>query len=84
MRQTYPDVLWIDLLKADEYRRYLTEPELLRGVIAAQPGVRQVVVDEVQKVPALLDEVHWLVENTRARFALCGSSARRTLLAGLK
>jgi predicted AAA+ superfamily ATPase len=37
-----------------------------------------VVIDEVQKVPALLDEVHWLIENFRSvRFALCGSSARK-------
>jgi predicted AAA+ superfamily ATPase len=36
-----------------------------------------VVIDEVQKVPALLDEVHWLHENRRIRFALCGSSARK-------
>jgi uncharacterized protein len=35
------------------------------------------VIDEVQRVPALLDEVHWLIENHGLRFALCGSSARR-------
>jgi predicted AAA+ superfamily ATPase len=34
-------------------------------------------VDEVQKVPDLLDEIHWLMENTRLRFILCGSSARK-------
>lgn len=34
------------------------------------------VIDEVQKVPALLDEVHWLLENSTVQFALCGSSAR--------
>ncbi|MXZ99378.1 MAG: AAA family ATPase [Acidimicrobiaceae bacterium] len=38
---------------------------------------RQVVIDEIQKVPALLDEVHWLIENRGLRFALCGSSARK-------
>jgi predicted AAA+ superfamily ATPase len=36
-----------------------------------------VIVDEIQKVPALLDEVHWLIENRRTAFALCGSSARK-------
>ena len=35
------------------------------------------VIDEIQKVPALLDEVHWLIENRRAVFGLCGSSARK-------
>jgi predicted AAA+ superfamily ATPase len=39
--------------------------------------VRQVVIDEVQKVPQLLDEAHWLHENRGVRFALCGSSARK-------
>ncbi|HET6335831.1 MAG TPA: DUF4143 domain-containing protein [Polyangiales bacterium] len=77
LRDSYPDALWIDLLKADEYRRYLTEPELLRGELEAAPTVRRVVVDEVQKIPALLDEVHWLLENRAVSFALCGSSARK-------
>lgn len=77
LRSAYPDALWIDLLKSEEYRRYLERPELLREEIDARKDVRQVVIDEVQKVPALLDEVHWLVENRRVAFALCGSSARK-------
>lgn len=77
LREAYPDGLWIDLLKADEYRRYLERPELLREEITRGPRPSQVVIDEVQKVPALLDEVHWLHEHRKIRFALCGSSARR-------
>lgn len=77
LKAAYPDALWIDLLKADEYRRYLQNPELLRAEIAAQKAFRQVVIDEVQKVPPLLDEAHWLHENRAVRFALCGSSARK-------
>lgn len=77
LRATYPDARWVDLLKADEYRRYLEHPEFLRHELAAGPVPAQVVIDEVQKVPALLDEVHWLHEHTTARFALCGSSARK-------
>lgn len=73
----YPDAHWIDLLKAEEYRRYLQNPEILRQEIAARPDLRQVVIDEVQKVPALLDEAHWLHERRGIRFALCGSSARK-------
>ena len=60
LRGTYPEALWIDLLKADEYRRYVERPELLRQELASGPRPSQVVIDEVQKVPALLDEVHWL------------------------
>lgn len=77
LRSIYPDALWIDLLKADEYRLYMQNPERLRERLAADPSVRQVVIDEVQKVPDLLDEVHWLHEHGRVRFALCGSSARK-------
>jgi predicted AAA+ superfamily ATPase len=36
-----------------------------------------VVIDEVQKVPQLLDEIHWLIENKGLQFILCGSSARK-------
>ncbi len=79
LRQHYPDGRWIDLLKSNQFRRYATWPELLREEIAAEPRKpeRQIVIDEVQKVPALLDEVHWLMENRACQFALCGSSARR-------
>ena len=79
LRQRYPDAVWVDLLKADEFRRYVTRPERLREELdAAEPDPsRQVVIDEIQKVPALLDEVHWLMENRGLRFALCGSSARK-------
>ncbi len=76
LREAYPDALWIDLLKADEFRRYLDRPELLREELrVARPT--QIVIDEVQKVPALLDEVHFLHEREKLHFALCGSSARK-------
>jgi predicted AAA+ superfamily ATPase len=77
LRAKYPDALWIDLLLADAFRRYLQNPEILREQLRARPGVRQVVIDEVQKVPQLLDEAHWLHEHGKVRFALCGSSARK-------
>jgi uncharacterized protein len=77
LRAKYPDALWVDLLKADEFRHYLQNPESLREALEARDSIRQVVVDEVQKVPQLLDEVHWLHDNRGVRFALCGSSARK-------
>jgi predicted AAA+ superfamily ATPase len=57
----------------------------LRRELASPPArgaKRQVVIDEVQKVPALLDEVHWLHENRGIRFGLCGSSARKVKRGG--
>ncbi|MGI9250322.1 MAG: ATP-binding protein [Pseudohongiellaceae bacterium] len=81
LRAVYGDGLWIDLLKSEEYRRYLSRPELLRQNVEAitdqSVGSTQVVIDEIQKVPALLDEVHGLIESRGLRFALCGSSARK-------
>ena len=79
LRQRYPDARWVDLLKADEFRRYMANPERLREEIEAAgvPPGGQVVIDEIQKAPALLDEVHWLIENRSVHFALCGSSARK-------
>lgn len=86
LRQRYGASRWVDLLKADEFRRYVTRPEALREEIEAENrGGRplHVVVDEVQKVPALLDEIHWLIEHREVTFALCGSSARRVRRAGV-
>ncbi len=79
LRKAYPEGRWVDLLKAEEFRRYMARPEVLRQELEsrdADPAV-QVVIDEIQKVPALLDEVHWLIENRGFHFALCGSSARK-------
>jgi uncharacterized protein len=77
LRETYPQAFWIDLLKSEEYRRYLQNPERIREEMSAPNTVRQVVIDEIQKVPQLLDEVHWLLENRGVQFALSGSSARK-------
>ena len=74
LKQRYPDARWLDLLKAEQFRRYLERPERLREELAAASTDTFVVVDEVQKVPQLLDEVHWLIENRGIHFALCGSS----------
>ncbi|MCP4576721.1 MAG: ATP-binding protein [Deltaproteobacteria bacterium] len=77
LRETYRKAVWIDLLKAEEYRRYLEHPEWLRSELPENGVMPFVVIDEVQKVPQLLDEVHWLHENRGVQFALCGSSARK-------
>lgn len=73
---TYPGAHTVDLLNARELVRFTTDPQLLREEVEAARA-RFVVIDEVQKAPALLDEVHWLIENRGVVFALCGSSARK-------
>ena len=72
----FPDVPWVDLLLPATYRRYLQAPELLIEE-QRRHGADFIVIDEVQKVPALLDTVHWLIERRGVQFALCGSSASR-------
>ncbi|MFN9042183.1 MAG: AAA family ATPase, partial [Planctomyces sp.] len=51
------------------------DPGLLREEVPEDAS--RVVIDEVQKVPGLLDEVHWMIEHRGTHFALCGSSARK-------
>ena len=77
LKTTFPNALWIDLLKSEEFRRYTEHPERLREEIASEERPPFIVIDEIQKVPALLDEVHWLIENKGMNFALCGSSVRK-------
>jgi predicted AAA+ superfamily ATPase len=65
----------IDLLKTDVFAEYATRPQLLRERYQSHRGL--IVIDEIQKVPLLLDEVHWLIENRGLSFLLTGSSARK-------
>lgn len=73
--------LYYDLLKTDVYRKLLARPEVFRNeVIAALKSKRPsfIIVDEVQKIPQLLDEVHYLVESdVPCSFILSGSSSRK-------
>ena len=72
------EVLWIDLLLPEVEDRYASRPQVLAEQIAARPDPSGwVVVDEVQKVPKLLDVVHSQIEARGTRFALTGSSARK-------
>lgn len=78
LHDTRPDAIWLDLLDPEAQRLYQARPERLRELLAGRPHVLDVVIDEVQKVPALLDVVHGLVEtDKRLRFVLTGSSARK-------
>jgi uncharacterized protein len=77
LKQLYADALRIDLLKTDELMRYLQRPALLREEAAALPRGKLIVIDEIQKAPGLLDEIHFLIEERQSVFVLCGSSARK-------
>jgi predicted AAA+ superfamily ATPase len=75
------DVVWIDLLLAEDELKYRRNPDLLKDelevLLKAGHRPELIVIDEVQKLPAILDVVHWLIEHRKLKFALTGSSARK-------
>ncbi len=80
LRTAFPQSLSYDFLKTDLALSFGARPSLLREQLLARPAAeleRPIILDEVQKVPGVLDEVHWLIENRGLRFMLCGSSARK-------
>lgn len=77
LKQLFPQAPYYDLLKSDVYAAYKIRPSQLRDECMMLDEGSLVIIDEVQKIPALLDEVHWLMTNRNLRFILCGSSARK-------
>ena len=69
------EIILIDLLQTDVFAEYASRPSLLRERF--QNTQKLIVIDEIQKVPILLDEVHWMIENKKITFLLTGSSARK-------
>lgn len=74
-----PGVYYYDLLKTDEFTRLAAHPEIFREEVASRnPKVTHIIIDEVQRIPALLNEVQYLMESAGAPvFILSGSSARK-------
>jgi len=80
LKKRFSQSVFYDLLGSHEIVRLSKNPELLREeILALDDKSRQhpIIIDEIQKVPELLNEIHWLIENTEAQFILCGSSARK-------
>jgi len=83
LKEHFQDSPYIDLLQANVYQAYFRPPHLLRQEIIAHPPKHPIIIDEVQKVPALLDELHSLIESQKdLQFILCGSSAYRLKSSG--
>lgn len=82
LKTLFPNALWFDLLLSEEYERLSKKPELLREIILANRNVSLVIIDEIQRLPDLLNEVHWLISNHNIRFILSGSSPRKILRGG--
>lgn len=79
LKALFPNSLWFDLLQSDVFERLQKNPSQLREIILATQPDKPVVIDEIQKIPALLNEVHWLIENQQTRFILSGSSPRKII-----
>lgn len=82
LKERFPDAIFYDLLKSDLRRRLKRNPEAFREALSSQPENTLVIVDEIQKIPDLLDEVHWLMVEKKLRFILSGSSARKLKRSG--
>ncbi len=80
LKKIFPQSLIYDFLKTDLALEFTKRPSLLREQILAKDEavlMHPIILDEVQKVPEIMDEVHWLIENKGLSFVLCGSSARK-------
>lgn len=77
LKSTYSKIFKIDLLNSEDFLTYSSRPQTLREQLVEKSEIKFVIIDEIQKVPSLLDEIHWLIENNGNIFALAGSSARK-------
>jgi predicted AAA+ superfamily ATPase len=80
LKHLFKDSVYYDLLDSHEIIRLTKAPYLFREEVLALSELelsKPIIIDEIQKIPELLNEVHWLIENTNAQFILCGSSARK-------
>lgn len=69
---------WINLLDPQDEEKFALRPHELIAIVKALPAtITHVVIDEIQKIPKLLDVVHLLIESTDKKFVLTGSSARK-------
>lgn len=83
LRQTMPEALYLDLLDASLSLELSVDPHRLEALATPVAPGGWIILDEVQKIPPILDEVHRLLSGRRLRFALCGSSARKLRRGGV-
>ena len=82
LKTLFPNALWFDLLISSEYKRLSAKPDLLRETVLANLNTTPVIIDEIQRIPDLLNEVHWLISNYGVQFILSGSSSRKIIRSG--
>jgi predicted AAA+ superfamily ATPase len=82
LEQLFPQARYYDLLQANEFERFLRRPSILAEELESLKEGELVIIDEIQKVPHLLDEVHSLIHRKKIRFILSGSSPRKLIRSG--
>ncbi len=83
VKRAYPDAYAINLLDESLYQSYLADPSLFAGELRALPDNSWVFVDEIQRLPNLLNEVHRFIEEKKLKFILTGSSAKKIKRTGV-
>ena len=84
VRRYFTDAIYLDLLDPEVFRTYSANPERLRERLLAAGKGTTVIIDEIQKIPHLLDLVHALIESKSGwRFVLTGSSSRKLKRTGI-
>ena len=84
LTECFPEALRIDLLQPEVYRRFSARPERLVELVTGGPAAQVVVLDEVQRIPEMLNVIHDLIERRSGqRFVLTGSSARKLRRGGV-
>ena len=80
LKEHYPNSIYFDLLKIESYLPIAKDPSIFKEQLLSNSKELlklPIIIDEVQKIPILLNEIHWLIENMGMSFILCGSSARK-------
>jgi predicted AAA+ superfamily ATPase len=82
LKMLYANALTFDLLISRTYNELAKDPDSLRETVLANLNKTPVVIDEIQRLPNLLNEVQWLIVNHNVRFILSGSSPRKIIRSG--
>jgi predicted AAA+ superfamily ATPase len=82
VKYNFPDAIYLDLLESDIYTGLLAQPGSLENFIPPK-FQNYIIIDEIQRVPELLNEVHRLIESKSYKFIMLGSSARKLRSKGI-
>ncbi|MCX6112549.1 MAG: AAA family ATPase [Proteobacteria bacterium] len=82
LRSYYKEAAYLDLLESDIYNELLSRPDNLTRYVPKDKNI-PIIIDEVQKLPELLNVVHRLIEETKHQFILTGSNSRKLKKTGI-